>query len=115
MRPPGSFKIARRIRTAPEAAAVDSDVGPCLSPLLAGVHRSQRILDSLREEILEGGEDGDLRIRCVFREPKEIFRLELRLPEFGYRRTTLLDRDALEELLETDGVRAIIDTVTVSG
>ena len=93
----------------------NSDIDPRLHPLLTGGHRSQRILDSLREEILEGGEDGDLRIRCVFREPKEVFRLELRLPEFGYRRITLLDRDALEELLETDEVRAIVEMSSVSG
>jgi hypothetical protein len=98
-----------------DAAAPSFDTGPCFAPLLAGTHRSQRILDSLREEILEGGEKGDLRIRCVFREPKEVFRLELRLPELAYQRITLLERDALEELLETDGVRALVETATVGG
>ena len=115
MRPPGSFKIARRIRPEPDATAADSGAPTCPPPALADFYRSQRILDSLREEILEGGEEGELRIRCVFQEPKEIFRLELRLPEFGYRRTTLLDRDALEELLETDEVRAIVETSSVGG
>ena len=69
--------------------------------------RTQRILESLRSEILESGCD-NLRIRMVFRNPREIYRLELELPELGYQRTTLLDRDALEELLEADEVRAIV-------
>jgi hypothetical protein len=66
------------------------------------------VLDSLRNEILEGGESGNLRIRRIFRSPREIYRLEIQIPEREYQRTTLLDRDALEELLEADEVRAII-------
>jgi hypothetical protein len=66
------------------------------------------VLDSLRHEIAAGGEAGNLRIRCVFRSPREIYRLEFEIPERGYQRTTLLERDALEELLEADEVRAII-------
>ena len=38
--------------------------------------------------------------------PREVYRLEIEVPELGYQRTTLLDRDALEELLATDDVRA---------
>jgi hypothetical protein len=37
----------------------------------------------------------------------------LELPELGYQRTTLLDREALEELLEIDEVREIIRTSTL--
>jgi hypothetical protein len=115
MRPPGSFKIARRYH--PECvsttAAANSDADACLPPLFAGAQRSDRILDSLREEILESGEGSSLRIRRVFREPSELFRLELRLPEFDYSRTTLLGREALEELLETDGVRSLVEAWSV--
>jgi hypothetical protein len=50
----------------------------------------------------------NLRIRRVFRTPREIYRLEFNIPDREYQRTTLLDRDALEELLEVDEVRAII-------
>jgi hypothetical protein len=46
----------------------------------------------------------------VFKTPREIYRLELELPEFGYQRTTLLDREALEELLEADDVREAVET-----
>ena len=68
------------------------------------------MLESLRNEILETAKAGNLRIRCVFRSPREIYRLEFEIPEREYQRTTLIDRDTLEELLETDEVRAIIGT-----
>jgi hypothetical protein len=77
---------------------------------LSDEDRSQRVLDSLRSEILEGGEAGNLRIRRIFRSPREIYRLEIQIPEREYQRTTLLDRDALEELMEADEIRAIIGT-----
>lgn len=67
--------------------------------------RSDRIVDSLRVQILEGDEDQSLRIRQIFDNPREIFRVEIDRPDQGYLRTTLLDRDALEELLSTDDVR----------
>jgi hypothetical protein len=96
MRPPGSFKFASRNRAFEDY----------LDPQVRGSRRARRILASLREEILEGGAGDGLRIRRVFSTPREVFRLELELPELGYQRTTLLDREALEELLATDGVRA---------
>ena len=115
MKPHGTYKIAyRRVATGnglsrhPAPRNVDYD--PLLDPVLDGGPRLQRILDSLRNEIIEGGGGRNVRIRQVFREPREIYRLELELPELGYQRTTLLDRDALEELLETEEVREIIHT-----
>ena len=97
MKPPGAFKIAKRCR-----------VFDTLDPLPLCERRVQRILESLRSEILEGGGGQNLRIRLVFENPREIYRLELPLPELGYQRTTLLDRDALEELLAADDVRAVV-------
>jgi hypothetical protein len=108
MRPPGSFKIARRHRLGNNGSRVNSAATPCHTLPLSDEDPSQRLLDSLRNEILEGGEAGNLRIRCVFRSPREIYRLEIKIPEREYQRTTLLDRDTLEELLETDEIRAII-------
>ena len=67
----------------------------------------------MRAEILEGGGGSNLRIRQVFRTPREIYRLELELPELGYQRTTLLDREALEELLEADDVRDVVKNSAV--
>jgi len=96
MRPPGSYKIASRSR------AFDA----MLDPQLRGARRARRILASLRDEIVDGGAGDGLRIRRIFSSPREVFRLELELPELGYQRTTLLGREALEELLGADEVRA---------
>jgi hypothetical protein len=96
MRPPGSYKMASRSR------AFD----PFLAPQVRGGRRARRIVQSLRQEIVEEGGDEGLRIRRVFSSPREVFRVELALPELGYQRTTLLGRAALEELLAADGVRA---------
>ena len=99
MRPPGSYKLhgsARRPRPDP------------LDPVTLSYGRGQRIVDSLRAEILNAEQTQWLRIRQVGDNPQEIFRVELEVPELSYLRTTLLDRDALEELLEEDEVRAIV-------
>ena len=96
MKPPGTYKLSYRTRASRPA---------WLDPLGAGLGRCQRIVDSLRSQILEGGPEQSLRIRQVFATPREIFRIEISEPSLSFQRTTLLDRDALEELLETDGVR----------
>jgi hypothetical protein len=100
MRPPGSYKIASRPR------AFDA----LLDPRARGARRVRRIVESLRDQIVDGGEESGLRIRRVFSTPREIFRVELELPELGYQRTTLLDRDALEQLLAAADVRARVRT-----
>ena len=104
MKPRGAYKIANSRNRVFDAY---------IDPFTRADRRVQRILDSLRSEILEGGGDSNLRIRQVFQAPREIFRLELELPELGYQRTTLLDRDALEELLEADDVRAVVGASTL--
>jgi hypothetical protein len=91
MRPPGTYKISARTR------AFDA----MLHPSARSARRVRRILDSLRTEIVEGGE---VRIRRVIKDPREIFRLELDMPALGYQRVTLLDRESLEMLLEADDV-----------
>ncbi|MFQ5415573.1 MAG: hypothetical protein ACE5FL_00855 [Myxococcota bacterium] len=113
MKPHGTYKIPRRkptdepgLRPIPGAPGIAYD--PLTDPVLGSAPRLQRILISLRNEIIEGGGGVNIRVRQIFREPREIFRLELELPELGYQRTTLLDRDALEELLESDAVREIV-------
>ena len=93
----GTYKISNRARS----------IGDDADRLGRTGLRSQRILESLRSEIL-GGAGSSLRIRQIFESPREIFRLELELPEYCYQRTTLLDRDALEELLEADEVRQAV-------
>jgi hypothetical protein len=98
MKPHGTYKINNRARS----------LDTLIDPLSRSEMRCQRIVESLRDEILGGGHGQNLRIRQVFRSPREIYRLELELPEMGYQRTTLLDRDALEELLAIDEVRALV-------
>ena len=100
MRPPGNFKLLGRARRSNLRPIQDG-----FSPPDAFASRSDRIVDSLRTQILEPGEDQSLRIRQIFEEPKEIYRIEIERPEQNYQRTTLLDRDALEDLLATDDVR----------
>jgi hypothetical protein len=101
----GTYKISKRSRS----------VGlEYPDPLVHGGMRSQRILASLRNEIVAGA-GSSLRIRQVFESPREIYRLELELPEFCYQRTTLLDRDALEELLEADDVQQAVRTSIAEG
>jgi hypothetical protein len=102
MRPPGAYKIAARAR------AFD----PLLHPSTRSARRVRRILDSLRTEIVEGGE---VRIRRVLKDPREIFRLELDMPALGYQRITLLDRESLELLLEADDVLERVRTSALGG
>ncbi len=92
---PGSYRILMR-----SSRAVEDH----LQPELAGVRRAQRILASLLAEI--AGSHAVVRVRCILRQPRELFRLEIENPERGYVRTTLLDRDGLDELLEHAEVRA---------
>ena len=96
MRQQGAFKIRRQ-------RAFD----PILDRTGRG-GRAQRIIDSLRAEILANDAVRNLRIRRVLQSPREIYRLELEVPDLGYQRTTLLDRDALEDLLATDDVRSAV-------
>ena len=96
MRPPGTFKLLGRARR-PATSVMD--------PARLCDDRSDRIVDSLRCQILETEADQSLRIRQVFQTPREIYRVEIERPEQHYQRTTLLDRDALEDLLATDDVR----------
>ena len=97
LKPPGTFKLLGHTRRiAPDA----------MDPLSLCDDRSDRIVNSLRTQILEGDDEQSLRIRQIFNDPKEIYRVEIERPNRGYHRTTLLDRDALEDLLATDDIRA---------
>jgi hypothetical protein len=123
MKPHGTFKLARRgtSRARPlgrgpldRNGALEPERGldGIPDPLAHSELRVQRIIESLRNEIIEAGSASNLRIRRIFETPREIFRLELEVPELGYQRTILLERDALEELLETDEIRAAVDSTT---
>ncbi len=79
-----------------------------MDPLALCDDRCDRIVNSLRDQILEGDVEQSLRIRQIFDDPKEIYRVEIERPDQGYLRMTLLDRDALEDLLATDDVRTLV-------
>jgi len=112
MKPPGTYKI-RYQRDADDLRAVGSEVDDAIEGALYRIatveRRTRRIVDSISDEIRDGGEQSALRIRRVFCEPREIFRVEVERPDLGYQRTTLLGREALEALLESDGVQTAIE------
>ena len=94
MRNPGAFKVSRRTGAEPSY----------LDPFGYGSSRTRKIVESLRDEILGGGEN--LRIRRIFEQPRSIYRIEIDVPNLNYQRTTLLDGDTLDELLEIDEIRS---------
>jgi hypothetical protein len=123
MKPHGKYKLRyRQARFAPCEADLRSEpleavaaADGLLARLARSEQRIERILTSLRDQIVEGGGGSSLRIRRVFKSPREVYRLELELPELGYLRTTFLDREALEELLEEDDVREVVETAVLGG
>ena len=115
MKPSGTYKI-RYQRTAEPllgaraiAPALPDPIEQALHRISRAERRTQRIVDSISDELRGGGEASTLRIRRVFAAPREVFRVELDRPDLGYQRTTLLGREALEALLENDGVRTAIE------
>lgn len=87
-RVPGSFKISNRQRS----LDVLLDPGSVLTE-----RRVRGILMSLHRDLDEGG---TARVRQILSGPRELYRIELERPDFDYQRTTVLDRDTLETLLE---------------
>lgn len=104
MRPPGSYKIAHRARLGDAVGATESYI----DRLARSQDRVHRIVDSLRSEISEGREGQNLRIRQIFDDPRPIYRIEFEVPGMNYQRTTLLDEDALDELMEADEIRTLL-------
>jgi len=98
MKASGTYRISNRAR-AYEA---------CLEPSARSQRRIGRIVDSLRSQILEGGDSYRLRVRRILKDPREIYRLEIEVPELSFQRVTLLDRATLDRLLEPHEVRALV-------
>jgi hypothetical protein len=115
MKPCGTYKIRYQRSTDPVISAgaialsLADPIEHALQRVARAERRTQRIVDSICDEIRGGGDRSTLRIRRVFAAPREIFRIELDRPDLGYQRTTLLGREALEALLESDGVRTAIE------
>lgn len=68
-----------------------------LDPDVRRARRLRRILDSIQAD-LDGG--GTASIRLILRGPRELYRIELERKDLAYQRITILDRDALTQLLE---------------
>jgi|SRR5215468_8944515 len=115
MKPYGTYKIRYQRAVEPElgaraiARSVADPIEHALRRVARAERRTQRIVDSISDEIRGGGDRSTVRIRRVFVAPREIFRVEVERPDLGYQRTTLLGREALEALLEHDGVLTAID------
>ena len=108
MKPSGHYKIRYQrspARHSRDEAPEGDPIGALIAQVAASEGRVRRIVDSLREEIVGGEDEPLLRVRRIFSKPREIYRLEIERPALGYQRTTLLDRDTLESLLEEDEVR----------
>ncbi len=84
---PGSFRLAYQARP----------VEPLDTPLALSSHRVERILASIQQDI---GEGATARVRQILRGPRELYRIEVERPDLAYQRTTILDRDTLDTLLE---------------
>ena len=64
----------------------------------AGAERRVRaILMSIQRDLFDGG---TARVRQILSSPRELYRVEVEREEMSYQRTTILDRDALEALIE---------------
>ena len=86
---PGSFKLANQRR----AYHTYDDHWS----LVGGGARVRKIIASIQSDI---GEGGTCRVRQILKNPRELYRLELERPDMAYERTTILDAEALTELLE---------------
>ncbi len=86
-RAPGSFRISSQRRSFELQA----------NPWNIGERRIARILVSIQADLSEGG---TCRVRQILKNPRELYRLEIERPDMAYERITILDSDALEQLLE---------------
>ena len=59
--------------------------------------RVRAILMSIQRDLFDGG---TARVRQILSSPRELYRVEVEREEMSYQRTTILDRDALEALIE---------------
>ncbi len=86
-RAPGSFRHSNRARAFELQLPPEDRRG----------RRVERILASIQADLSQGG---TAYVRQILAGTRELYRLELELPEMGYQRITILDREALTTLLE---------------
>ena len=61
------------------------------------------------------GLGGTATVRMIIDSPEELFRIEVDRPDMAYQRTTILDRDALEALLEETPEQLLRERFTFRG
>jgi len=83
---PGRFRLANQPR------GVD-----VVDPWVGTDRRVRAILTSIQRDLFDGG---TARVRQILVSPREFYRVEVEREDMSYMRTTILDRDALEALLE---------------
>jgi hypothetical protein len=77
-------------------------------PALRAARRVRGVLTSIHRDIQAGSR---VRVRRIFSHPIELYRLELERSDLRCQRTTLLDADTLETLLEELGEQTIAEQV----
>ena len=107
MEEPESWTVPRGFRARPGPG------GPELyrDPEWRTARRIRGVLDSLHRDIRAGSR---VRVRQVLEGPVDVFRLESERPDLACTRTTLMDRDALETLLEEVGEDAVQGALDLS-
>lgn len=68
------------------------------TPAAYMARRVGRIVSSLSQDIHEGS---TVRVRQILKAPRELYRMELERPDMAYERTTIVDAETLESLLES--------------
>lgn len=84
---PGRFRLSNQPR----------ELAAGLDPWAGAQRRVRAILNSIQQDLFAGG---TARVRQILVSPRELYRVEVEREEWAYQRTTILDREALEALIE---------------
>jgi hypothetical protein len=91
-----------RARQGPEGLELERD------PAAIVARRVRGVLTSLHRDIRAGSR---VRVRRILSQPTELYRLELERNDLRCHRTTVLDGEALETLLEELGEQTVSESV----
>ena len=83
---PGRFRLGTQPRVVADA-----------DPWAGADRRVRAILESIQKDLFDGGK---ARVRQIVSSPRELYRVEVEREDMSYQRTTILDRDALEALID---------------
>jgi hypothetical protein len=99
-----SWAIPRgfRARQGPDGLELQRD------PALLAARRVRGVLTSLHRDIRAGSQ---VRVRRILSQPTELYRLELERSDLRCQRTTVLDGETLETLLEELGEQIVSESI----